>query len=230
MTGLQCNKFKGDKGKIILEKALLAKAKMLDKYLVEEQLNAFLADILGIPIRDILWIAICIPISKYLQETQQATIQDTNLQAQQDSLILSVIEEMSEQMINHELLVYVQDTCPNAITPSSKKVAITPMNKVKKVRFAEPLTSSSNIKQVVPDCTLGIWTPALPPTPRMYRNNGQGIALSALELFSAHDFYQLLSVYFWVTVRSVNEQIARILGLNGDFLLGNVVISRVILR
>ncbi|GJR18115.1 hypothetical protein Tco_0966642 [Tanacetum coccineum] len=48
----------------------------------------------------------------------------------------------------HELLVYVQDTCPNAITPSLKKVVITPMNQVKKVRFAEPLTSSSNIKQV----------------------------------------------------------------------------------
>ncbi|GKD04682.1 retrovirus-related pol polyprotein from transposon TNT 1-94 [Tanacetum coccineum] len=47
-----------------------------------------------------------------------------------------------------ELLVYVQDTCPNAITPSPKKVAITPMNKVKKVRFVEPLTSSSNIKQI----------------------------------------------------------------------------------
>ncbi|GJT92466.1 retrovirus-related pol polyprotein from transposon TNT 1-94 [Tanacetum coccineum] len=47
-----------------------------------------------------------------------------------------------------ELLVYVQDTCPNAITPSTKKVDVTPMNNVKKVRFAEPLTSSSNIKQV----------------------------------------------------------------------------------
>ncbi|GJS91715.1 retrovirus-related pol polyprotein from transposon TNT 1-94 [Tanacetum coccineum] len=32
-----------------------------------------------------------------------------------------------------ELFVYVQDTCPNEITPSPKKVAITPMNKVKKV-------------------------------------------------------------------------------------------------
>ncbi|GKA46172.1 putative ribonuclease H-like domain-containing protein [Tanacetum coccineum] len=39
--------------------------------------------------------------SQYLQETQQATIQDTNLQAQQDLMILSVIEQMSEQMINH---------------------------------------------------------------------------------------------------------------------------------
>ncbi|GJR62870.1 putative ribonuclease H-like domain-containing protein [Tanacetum coccineum] len=33
-----------------------------------------------------------IPYSQYLQETQQATVQDTNLQAQQDSMILSMIE------------------------------------------------------------------------------------------------------------------------------------------
>ncbi|GJU40859.1 retrovirus-related pol polyprotein from transposon TNT 1-94 [Tanacetum coccineum] len=47
-----------------------------------------------------------------------------------------------------ELLVYVYDTFPNAITPNTRKVAITPMNNVKKVRFDEPLTSSSNSKQV----------------------------------------------------------------------------------
>ncbi|GKB85277.1 hypothetical protein Tco_0957549 [Tanacetum coccineum] len=41
-----------------------------------------------------------IPYSKYLQETQQATVQDTNLQAQQDAMILSVIKHMSKQMIN----------------------------------------------------------------------------------------------------------------------------------
>ncbi|GJQ91457.1 reverse transcriptase domain-containing protein [Tanacetum coccineum] len=45
-----------------------------------------------------------IPYFQYLEETQQATIQDTNLKAQQDSMILSVIEQMSEQMINHEKL------------------------------------------------------------------------------------------------------------------------------
>ncbi|GJR14942.1 hypothetical protein Tco_0797594 [Tanacetum coccineum] len=39
--------------------------------------------------------------SQYLQETQQAAVQDTNLFVQQDSMILSVIEQMSEQMINH---------------------------------------------------------------------------------------------------------------------------------
>ncbi|GJV27360.1 hypothetical protein Tco_1383808 [Tanacetum coccineum] len=41
------------------------------------------------------------PYSQYLQETQHATAQDTNLQAQQNLMILSVIEQMSEQMINH---------------------------------------------------------------------------------------------------------------------------------
>ncbi|GJS75014.1 retrovirus-related pol polyprotein from transposon TNT 1-94 [Tanacetum coccineum] len=46
-----------------------------------------------------------------------------------------------------ELLVYVQDTCPNAIKPSAKKVTVKPVNNVKKVRFAEPLTSSSKIQQ-----------------------------------------------------------------------------------
>ncbi|GKE98498.1 hypothetical protein Tco_0021849 [Tanacetum coccineum] len=45
-----------------------------------------------------------------------------------------------------ELLVYVQDTCPNVITPSAKKVTVEPMNNVKKVRFIEHLTSSSKIK------------------------------------------------------------------------------------
>ncbi|GJV38402.1 hypothetical protein Tco_1410879 [Tanacetum coccineum] len=46
-----------------------------------------------------------------------------------------------------ELLVYIRDTCPNANKLSAKKVAVTPKNNVKKVRFAEPLTSSSNIQQ-----------------------------------------------------------------------------------
>ncbi|GJS82695.1 hypothetical protein Tco_0749236 [Tanacetum coccineum] len=36
-----------------------------------------------------------------------------------------------------ELLIYVQDTCPNAITPSTKKVVVTPMNNVsRKVRLS----------------------------------------------------------------------------------------------
>ncbi|GKA36278.1 retrovirus-related pol polyprotein from transposon TNT 1-94 [Tanacetum coccineum] len=44
-----------------------------------------------------------------------------------------------------ELLVYVSQTCPDLPKPSEKLVAVTPMNKDKRVRFAEPVTSLSNI-------------------------------------------------------------------------------------
>ncbi|GKC76363.1 hypothetical protein Tco_1127137 [Tanacetum coccineum] len=36
-----------------------------------------------------------------MQETQHEVVQDNNLYVQQDSMILSLIEQMSEQMINH---------------------------------------------------------------------------------------------------------------------------------
>ncbi|GJU09357.1 retrovirus-related pol polyprotein from transposon TNT 1-94 [Tanacetum coccineum] len=63
-----------------------------------------------------------------------------------------------------EFLIYVHDTCPNAIKPSAKEVAVTPLNKVKKVRFAEPLTSSNNTKQVESSKTSDSNTPVLSST------------------------------------------------------------------
>ncbi|GJY57605.1 retrovirus-related pol polyprotein from transposon TNT 1-94 [Tanacetum coccineum] len=63
-----------------------------------------------------------------------------------------------------ELLVYVRDTCPDAINLSTKKVVVTPKNKVKKIRFVEPLTSSSNIKQVESLNTSDSNTPVLSST------------------------------------------------------------------
>ncbi|GKA60061.1 hypothetical protein Tco_0759374 [Tanacetum coccineum] len=50
------------------------------------------------------------------------------------------------------------------LAPSAKKVVVTPKNKVKKVRFAEPLTSSSNIKQVESSKTSNSNTPVLSST------------------------------------------------------------------
>ncbi|GJS60205.1 hypothetical protein Tco_0654989, partial [Tanacetum coccineum] len=44
-----------------------------------------------------------------------------------------------------ELLVYVSKTCPSLTKRCLKLVVVTPMNNDKKVRFAEPVTSSSNI-------------------------------------------------------------------------------------
>ncbi|GJX94335.1 retrovirus-related pol polyprotein from transposon TNT 1-94, partial [Tanacetum coccineum] len=43
-----------------------------------------------------------------------------------------------------EVLVYVRDTCPCLTRPSEKLVAVTPKNIDKKVRFSDPVTSSSN--------------------------------------------------------------------------------------
>ncbi|GJS42637.1 hypothetical protein Tco_0567680 [Tanacetum coccineum] len=43
-----------------------------------------------------------------------------------------------------EVLVYVNETCPCLSKPSKKLVAVTPKNKDKKVRFADPVTPSSN--------------------------------------------------------------------------------------
>nr|GEU89549.1 hypothetical protein [Tanacetum cinerariifolium] len=72
-----------------------------------------------------------------------------------------IFNVFDKDLLNEESLVYVRDTCPNAIKLSEKKVSITPMNKVKKVRFSEPLTSSSNIKQVESSKTSDSNTPVL---------------------------------------------------------------------
>ncbi|GJW33089.1 hypothetical protein Tco_0053121 [Tanacetum coccineum] len=71
------------------------------------------------------------------------------------------LESSVEKLLSENERIY---TCPNAITPSTKKVDVTPMNNVKKVRFAEPLTSSSNIKQVEYSNTSDSNTPVLSST------------------------------------------------------------------
>nr|GEU40981.1 retrovirus-related Pol polyprotein from transposon TNT 1-94 [Tanacetum cinerariifolium] len=60
------------------------------------------------------------------------------------------IEPISPRLKNNrdaheELLVYASQTCPNSPKPSKKLVSVTPINKDKRVRFAEPVTSSNNI-------------------------------------------------------------------------------------
>ncbi|GKD03933.1 integrase, catalytic region, zinc finger, CCHC-type containing protein, partial [Tanacetum coccineum] len=65
----------------------------------------------------------------------------------------------------HKLLVYVRDTCPSSIRQSEKLIAVTPINKVKKVRFTEPSTSSSNTHKQADFCkTKDSNKPLLPST------------------------------------------------------------------
>ncbi|GJX31745.1 integrase, catalytic region, zinc finger, CCHC-type containing protein [Tanacetum coccineum] len=64
-----------------------------------------------------------------------------------------------------EVLVYVIATCPSLLKPSEKLVAITPLNKNRKVRFTEPATSSNNTqKQVDSHITQDSNKPVLPST------------------------------------------------------------------
>ncbi|GJZ46169.1 hypothetical protein Tco_0593765 [Tanacetum coccineum] len=63
-----------------------------------------------------------------------------------------------------ELLGYNRDTCPDIRKPSAKLVMVTPRNKVKKVRFSEPLTSSNNTQQVESSKTSDSNTPVLSST------------------------------------------------------------------
>ncbi|GKC61227.1 hypothetical protein Tco_1088825 [Tanacetum coccineum] len=58
-----------------------------------------------------------------------------------------LIDEYNENLMLKEVLVYVKDTCPSLTKPSEKLVAVTPLNKYRKVRFAKATTSSSNTKK-----------------------------------------------------------------------------------
>nr|GEW45157.1 integrase, catalytic region, zinc finger, CCHC-type, peptidase aspartic, catalytic [Tanacetum cinerariifolium] len=107
-----------------------------------------------------------------------------------------------------ELLVYVRDTCHNAIKLSAKKIVITPKNNVKKVRFAEPLTSLSNIKQVV---QIVLWYLDSQCSKHITGNRSQLMNFVSKFLGS---------------IRFEKDQIARIIRY-GDYQLGNVTILEV---
>nr|GEW75361.1 uncharacterized mitochondrial protein AtMg00810-like [Tanacetum cinerariifolium] len=90
-------------------------------------------------------------------QTEDLDTNDSNYDdiSNSKAILMANFSNYGSDVISYELLVYVRDTCPNEINLSAKKVVVTPKNKVKKVRFAEPLTSSSNIKQ---GTALSSWT------------------------------------------------------------------------
>nr|GEU42163.1 retrotransposon protein, putative, unclassified [Tanacetum cinerariifolium] len=253
-----------------------------------------------------------IPYSQYLQETQDAVIQDTNPSAPNDLLVLSLVEQMTnhtahldkktqtnkikdsvenvkkdideietinielgysvtkllsknenlrkeplknelrntkgKNIVNHvvskpnatltlemfklnikpisarlnnnrdaheKLLVYASQTCPNSPKPSAKLVVVTPVNKDKRVRFAEPATSSNNIpKQTNSPKTKDSNKPLLTSTGIIPTTRSNAIDVPS----SSSLVNDMLS-------RS-NNQVAKIIGY-GDYQQGNVIISRV---
>ncbi|GKC95666.1 hypothetical protein Tco_1161108 [Tanacetum coccineum] len=118
------------------------------------------------------------PLAPRLLQNREAYLEYLKYTQEQADILWGIVEQAkAEQPLDkeldfackhaqriQELLVYVRDTCPNAINLSAKKVAITPKNTIKKVRFAEPLTSSSNVKQVESSKTSDSNTPVLSST------------------------------------------------------------------
>ncbi|GJZ80551.1 integrase, catalytic region, zinc finger, CCHC-type containing protein [Tanacetum coccineum] len=103
----------------------------------------------------------------YLKHTQEQAdiLQGIVEQAKTKQLLDNVLDFACKHAKRiQELLVYVRDTCPNVYKPSEKLIVVTPMNKVKKVKFSEPLTFSSNIKQVESSKTFDSNTPVLSST------------------------------------------------------------------
>ncbi|GJR82431.1 hypothetical protein Tco_0153216 [Tanacetum coccineum] len=145
-----------------------------------------------------------------------------------------------------ELLVYVRDTCPNAYKPSEKMIAITPMNKVKKVRIevitpkkiVHPKETTSNSVET-PKPEIKVYS----RRPKQIKSVGSSKKAKIIESkiannsepnhlwgSNATDVPSSSSLVndskFLGIVQFENDQVAKIMGY-GDYQLGNVIISRV---
>nr|GEV93472.1 hypothetical protein [Tanacetum cinerariifolium] len=76
--------------------------------------------------------------------------------------------ESCDKCFNLAVELLKSQNAHNDLLKSAKKVAVTSKNKVKKVRFAKPLTSSRNIKQVESSTISYSNTPVLSPTGLKY--------------------------------------------------------------
>nr|GEU73486.1 retrovirus-related Pol polyprotein from transposon TNT 1-94 [Tanacetum cinerariifolium] len=142
-----------------------------------------------------------------------------------------------------DLLVYVRDTCPNAIKLNEKKVVVTPKNKVKKVRITSAnivppkKTTSHSVETQKPELKL------CSRKPKIVKNVGSSKKAKIVEYENANhsepnhtwgsnatDIPSSSSTChnskFLATVRFGKDHIARIMGY-GDYQMGNVTISRV---
>ncbi|GJS39197.1 retrovirus-related pol polyprotein from transposon TNT 1-94 [Tanacetum coccineum] len=138
MIVLLFNKFKGDKVRVLLVRELremlqvqgeamqLVKQGLLSVTTVKtDDLDAYDSDCDDISSAKAVLMANLSSydydvLSKYLQQTQNAIVQDTNSCAQQDSMIISMFEQMSEQMSNQRVKTFEQRL--NVVLSSHEKL------------------------------------------------------------------------------------------------------------
>ncbi|GKD29472.1 retrovirus-related pol polyprotein from transposon TNT 1-94 [Tanacetum coccineum] len=141
-----------------------------------------------------------------------------------------------------EVLGYVRDTCPDIHKPSKKLVAVTPINKKKTVRFAEPVISSSasqkqldssqiQAKQTTNNFVLTSTEVSWSTKSSRITTTNKVPHREHIPLEAVAQEPVVTKVYtrrskFLGTVKFANDQIAKIMGY-GDYQIGNVIISRV---
>nr|GEU51955.1 hypothetical protein [Tanacetum cinerariifolium] len=82
---------------------------------------------------------------QYYEHTHVDDFEDNEIHSGSNIILYSRYLLKNNRDAHEELLVYVSQTCPNSPKPREKLVVVTPINKYKRVRFVEPVTSSSNI-------------------------------------------------------------------------------------
>ncbi|GKB48942.1 integrase, catalytic region, zinc finger, CCHC-type containing protein [Tanacetum coccineum] len=155
-----------------------------------------------------------------------------------------IVFVLVRNILIQEFLGYVRDTCPDIHKPSEKLVVVTPINKKKMVRFAEPVISSRVIRStkssrskstdnIKNDRILQISS----STQKKNKVEDHSRIVVQIVLWyldsgcSKHmtrDRSQLTNFVhkFLGTVKFGNDQITKIMGY-GDYLIGNITISRV---
>ncbi|GKE21685.1 hypothetical protein Tco_1433197, partial [Tanacetum coccineum] len=197
------------------------------------------------------------PLAPRLLQNREAHLEYLKYTQEQADILRGIVEQVkAEQPLDkeldfackhaqriQELLVYVRDTCPNAINLSAKKVAATPKNKVKKVSCAK---SAKKYKKE------NIWRPTghvftevglkwkltgrtftivgnMCPLTRITSANVVPPKKTTFDLVKTQKpelkVYSRKPKNVKYVVRFENDYIARIIGY-GDYQLGNVTISK----
>ncbi|GKB93054.1 retrovirus-related pol polyprotein from transposon TNT 1-94, partial [Tanacetum coccineum] len=132
-------------------------------------------------------------------------------------------------LVEHELLTNISQTCPSINNSGEKLVAVTPKNKDKRVRFTEPITSLGNTKTTSSSNLVS-------NKPMLSSTGCNGCMLSANHDLCVLDFINNVNARAKSKsvkkvqrekFRNQQENCSQILDTLGDLLIGNVTISRV---